>query len=278
MTKKYAIQGFAGSFHEEALHKYCGAETDTVYCSSFAQAFKATTQQAVHGAVIAIENSIAGSILPNYSLLQKSKLFIVGEIYLPIKQHLLVNRGVHINDINEVHSHPMALLQCSEYLQQYKWKLVETEDTALSAKYIKQHRCKHIAAVASSMAGTLYNLETIVSNIHTDKKNSTRFLILEKQMLSCTDDRKKASLYFETKHEQGSLANVLIAIAKEGINISKLQSSPVVHNPFHYYFHIDLEFEQLAQLNAAIVALQRLTANYKLYGIYKNNQPTRHIK
>jgi prephenate dehydratase len=277
MEKKYAIQGFEGSFHQEAAQRFFNNTITTIHCTSFSQTFLETKKKEVSGAVVAIENSIAGSILPNYSLLQKSNLFINGEIYLPIKQHLMVNKGIGLSDIKEVHSHPMAILQCNDFLQKHHFKIVETEDTALSAKFIKQHHCKHIAAIAGSMAAQLYNLDIIAPNIQTEKTNSTRFLILEKKPLSDDCITDKASLYFETTHQQGSLAQVLTAIANRGINVSKLQSFPVSNNPFHYYFHIDLEFTYLKDLEKAIEHIKKLTVKHKLYGIYKGQSQSNQL-
>ncbi len=164
---------------------------------------------------MAIENSIAGSILPNYNLLKKSNLTIVGEVYLQIKQNLMVNPGVKLEDIREVHSHHMAIQQCLEYLDKYNWKLVETEDTALSAKHIHQHKSKHIAGIASKLAAELFDLEIIGPNIHTMKNNYTRFLIVKaSEKNSEIEEANKASVNFHTDHSKGSLARVLTKIAE----------------------------------------------------------------
>ncbi|HEX2848436.1 MAG TPA: prephenate dehydratase domain-containing protein, partial [Chitinophagaceae bacterium] len=150
MQTKVSIQGYEGSFHQEAARTFFGRQVEVIPCATFREVVKiAGNKKESDGAVMAIENSIAGSILPNYNLLQKSNLRIIGEVYLQIKQNLLVNPGVKLEDIREVHSHTMALQQCYEFLDKYKWKLVETEDTALSAKHIHQHKSKHIAAIAS---------------------------------------------------------------------------------------------------------------------------------
>src|SRR5574340_170165 len=149
MSKKIAIQGFEGSFHQAAARKFFGKEVEVICCSTFREVVKISdNRNKSDGGLMAIENSIAGSILSNYNLLQKSNLKIVGEIYLQIDQNLLVNPGVSLEEIREVHSHPMALLQCMDFLEKYKWKLIETEDTALSARHIHQNKSKHIAAIA----------------------------------------------------------------------------------------------------------------------------------
>ena len=176
-----AIQGYEGSFHQVAARTIFGKDVAVVPCASFSALIKkAENKKESAGAMMAIENSIAGSILPNYNLLLGSKLKVTGEVYLSISQNLLVNKGVQLADIKEVHSHPMALLQCLDYLEKNNWKLVESEDTALSAKHIQQHRSKHVAAVASKLAAELFNLDIIGPDIQTQKNNYTRFLVLER--------------------------------------------------------------------------------------------------
>lgn len=272
MQKKYAIQGFEGSFHEEAANLYFNHNIEVVCCNTFKQTFSEANKKENSGAVIAIENSIAGSILPNYTLLQKSKLYIVGEIYLKIKQHLLVNNGIMLQQIKEVHSHPMALLQCNQFLEKNSFKLVEKEDTALSAKYIKQHHCKHIAAIASATAAKKYDLQILAHNIHTEKNNLTRFLVLEKKENPIKPSFNKASIYLETDHSKGSLAKVLMMIANNNINLSKLQSFPVAGSNFNYYFHMDLEFDFIEQFLETDTLLKKNTRGYKVYGIYKKGE------
>ena len=225
------------------------------------------------GGVMAIENSIAGSILPNYNLLQKSNLRVTGEVYLHIRQNLLVNPGVRIEDIREVHSHTMALQQCYDFLDKHKWKLVETDDTALSAKHIQQHKSKHIAAIASKLAAELFELEIIAPNIHTLKNNYTRFLIVQREDLAQpVMDADKASVNFHTDHSRGSLAKVLSKIADGGINLSKLQSFPIPGSDFQYSFHADMEFDSVDEFEKLIETIRPLTAELKVYGIYKNGK------
>jgi prephenate dehydratase len=273
MQKNYSIQGFTGSFHEEAAQKYFNKNVNVICCANFKQTFdEATTNKACDGAIVAIENSIAGSILPNYTLLKKSKLHIVGEIFLKIKQQLLVNKGITLVQIKEVHSHPMALLQCTNFLEQHKFKLVEKEDTALSAKYIKQHQCKHIAAIASTLAAQQNDLEILVPNIHTEKNNLTRFLILEQKPNTLNEQYNKASVYLETNHQKGSLAKLLSLIAAQGINLSKLQSFPIAGSNFKYYFHVDMEFDHIEQFIKIDKILKEKTIRYKVYGIYKKGK------
>jgi prephenate dehydratase len=272
MQMKVSIQGYEGSFHQMAARQYFGNNVQVIPCATFREVVKiAANKKESDGGVMAIENSIAGSILSNYTLLQKGNLKIVGEVYLPIKQHLLVNAGVKLEDIKEVHSHPMAIQQCMDYLDKFHWKLVDTEDTALSAKHIHKHKSKHIAGIAGKLAAELFNLEIVVPNIHTQKNNYTRFLILQRnEVATISDNANKATINFQTNHTKGSLAKVLVKIAEEDINLSKLQSMPIVGTNFKYSFHADLEFKNTQQLNKALNKIQSLTEAITIFGIYKN--------
>ncbi|MFY7899246.1 MAG: prephenate dehydratase [Chitinophagaceae bacterium] len=274
MAKTVTIQGYEGSFHQVAAQQYFGKQVSVITCATFRDVIKiGSNKKQSDGAVMAIENSIAGSILPNYTLLQNSKLSITGEVYLPIKQHLLVNPGVKLEDIHEVHSHHMAIQQCMEYLDKYNWKLVETDDTALSAKHVHQRRSKHIAAVASKLAADLFNLEIVAANIHTQKSNYTRFLILERSdEISPITDANKASVNFITNHQKGSLAKVLSVIADGNINLSKLQSMPIAGTNFKYSFHADLEFESVEIFQSVFDKLTSFTEKLTVYGVYKNGK------
>lgn len=271
---KVSIQGYEGCFHQEAARCFFGANVGVICCANFRDVVKIAADNILsNGGIMAIENSIAGSILPNYNLLQKSNLKIVGEVYLQIKQNLLVNPGVSLEDIKEVHSHPMAIQQCFGFLDQYNWKLVETEDTALSAKHIRQHQSKHIAAIASELAAQIYKLHNIAPAIHTLKNNYTRFLVLQTQNeVKEIKDANKASITFNTNHSKGSLAKVLTAIANGGINLSKLQSMPIQGSDFKYLFYADLEFETKEQLNEVLLKITSLTQALQLLGIYKNGK------
>lgn len=274
MIKKVSIQGFEGCFHQVAAQQFFGKGTEVICCSTFKEVIKNTTSlKQTDGGIIAIENSIAGSILPNYNLIINSDVKIVGEVYLHIKQHLLANPGVKLEDIKEVHSHYMAIQQCLGFLDKYNWKLVETEDTALSAKHIRQHKNKHAAAIAGKLAAEIYGLEIVAPNIHTLKNNYTRFLILKKaETVDYSEDADKASVNFITGNEIGSLANVLTVIADEGINLSKLQFMPIPGSNFTYSFHADMEFDQVGQFNKVISKLKHKTAQLTVLGVYKNGK------
>ena len=269
-----AIQGFEGSFHQVAAEKFFGAKTPVTCCATFRELIKKSSdKQQAYAGVMAIENSIAGSILPNYNLLQSSDLNIVGEVYLSIKQQLLVNPGVALKDIREVHSHPMAIQQCMTFLDKYNWKLVETEDTALSAKHVHQHKSKHIAAIASKLAADLFELDIVAPNIHAQKNNYTRFLVLKRASeAKVAENSNKASVSFSTDHTRGSLVKVLAKIADAGINLSKLQSFPIPGSNWLYSFHADMEFESIDQFNRLINNIKSVTAELKVYGIYASGR------
>jgi prephenate dehydratase len=271
---RVSIQGFEGSFHQEAARHFHGRDVEVICCATFREVIKiAASKKESEGGVMAIENSIAGSILPNYNLLQKSDLKIIGEVYLHIKQNLLVNPGVQLQDIKEVHSHPMAIQQCLDFLDKYNWRLVETEDTALSAKHIHKHHSKHIAAIASKLAAEIYHLEMIAPNIHTLKNNYTRFLILQRAAeVKEVVGANKASINFHTDHSKGSLAKVLNTIADAGINLSKLQSMPIPGSDFRYSFHADMEFDSKQQLYKALEEVKKRTAELQVLGIYRNGK------
>ena len=274
MNKKVTIQGYEGSFHQMAARQFFGKTVEVIACDTFREVIKiGSDPKQSDGAVMAIENSIAGSILPNYNLLQKSNLQVIGEVYLSISQNLLVNPGVQLKDIKEVHSHPMAILQCLDYLEQYDWKLVESDDTALSAKMVHQHKSKHIAAIASKFAAQLYDLSVIKPDIHTLKNNITRFLIMvPKQKAIMIEGVNKASIYFQTDHSKGILSKILAKIANRGANLSKLQSMPIPGSTFKYGFYADVEFENLKQIEKVIAEVKDATNNFKVFGMYKKGK------
>jgi len=274
MNKKVTIQGYEGSFHQVAARQFFGKTVEVITCDTFREVIKiGSDPKQSDGAVMAIENSIAGSILPNYNLLQKSNLQVIGEVYLSISQNLLVNPGVQLKDIKEVHSHPMAILQCLDFLEQHDYKLVESEDTALSAKMVHQHKSKHTAAIASKFAAQLYNLEVIAPDIHTLKNNITRFLIMVPRNKSIViEGANKASIYFQTDHSKGILSKILAKIASRDVNLSKLQSMPIPGSTFKYGFYADVEFDTLKQIEKVIGELKEVTNSFKVFGLYKKEK------
>lgn len=275
MAKKVSIQGYEGSFHQIAAQEFLGKDVSIIPCATFREVVKiAADPRQSDGGFMAIENSIAGSILPNYTLIQKSRLTIGGEVYLQINQHLMVNPGVPADDIREVHSHPMALLQCMDFLEKHpSWKLVETEDTALSAKHIHQYRHKHVAVIASQLAAELFNLDIISPKVQSNKNNYTRFLyLLPAKQGGFPEEANKASINFHTDHSKGSLVKVLSRIAEGDINLSKLQSVPIPEQEWKYSFHADMEFETIGQFNKVMEQLKSVTESLIVLGVYQKGK------
>ncbi|MFI3267540.1 MAG: prephenate dehydratase [Rikenellaceae bacterium] len=272
-SKKVAIQGYEGCFHQEAAYKYFGENIEIVPCATFADVTSMIENLEVDAGVMAIENSIAGSILPNYRLLQNSSLKISGEVYLSIAQNMMVLPEVEPQNVTEVRSHPIAILQCLEYLESegmHRYKIVETVDTALSAKEISENKLTNVAAIASELAAKLYGLKIIAPNINTVKNNFTRFLIVERSDKVMPNVHiNKASLYFEVEHTGGSLLSVLKCFELCGINMSKLQSYPIPSDPFHYLFHTDVEFDNIEDFETAIKYASSASKNLFICGAYK---------
>ena len=270
---RVTIQGGEGSFHQIIAHETLGENIEVVPCATFREVAAKVENGEADVAVMAIENSIAGSILANYHILQRGGLKIVGEAYLHIRQHLMANPGVRLEDIEEVHSHPMALQQCADYLDEHRWKLVEAEDTALSAKYLAEAGSRTAAAIASSSAAKLYGMEIVAPDIHTIKNNHTRFLILAPADSGIVaHGANKASIYFKTNHQQGSLLRVLKAMESTDINMTKLQSYPIPSEPWHYMFHVDMEFDNVESFIRTLDAMRAESQEMQVYGIYRKGQ------
>jgi prephenate dehydratase len=198
---------------------------------------------------------------------------VIGEVYLAISQNLMVNKGVKLSDIKEVHSHPMAILQCLDYLEKNEWKLVETEDTALSAKHIHQHHNKHAAAIASKLAAELYDMDVIAPDIQTMKNNITRFLVLQREKeAEEIVNADKASLYFQTNHSKGNIGQSADQYRSGGINLSKLQSMPIPGSTFKYGFYADMEFDSRKQLDDVMASIASLTNNVKCLAFIKKEK------
>jgi prephenate dehydratase len=219
---------------------------------------------------MAIENSIAGSILPNYFLLQSYHFNIVGELYLPIHMHLLALPGVKIKDIKTVESHPMAIRQCSEYLQGLNGiELRESDDTAYSAKRVKELKLKNTAAIANEFAAKKFGLQILDKRIETHKKNFTRFLILTKKGEANNTEGNKASLSFEVANEVGSLAEALMTFKNFNINLTKIQSIPIIGKPSEYSIHVDVEWKRRKSYDDAMRNVLRQVKNLNILGEYK---------
>ena len=269
---KIAIQGIAASFHEVAAFTYFGQSIETIECLTFFDLCEALKSGRADYAVMAIENSIAGSILPNYFLLQEFHFQIIGEIYLPIHMHLLALPGTKIDQIKTIESHPMAIRQCSDYLQRLNGvEIRESDDTALSAKRVGEKKLKGVAAIANEFAAKRFGLEIIEKRIETHKKNFTRFLILSRRNGSPADSNK-ASISFEVANEVGSLAEALMTFKANGINLTKIQSIPVIGKPSEYSIHVDLEWKNRKKYDVAMRAVMRQVRNLNVLGEYKKGK------
>lgn len=267
---KVAIQGYEGCFHQIAANKYFGRGIEIMPYDTFRGVAAAVKSGEADKGVMAIENSIAGSIISNYSILQDANLQVAGEVYLPVMQNLMALPGVTLEDIREVESHPMALLQCVDYLDRHSWKLIESEDTALSARHIAEKGLRHTAAIASELAAEMFGLQILAPEINTIKSNYTRFMILKRHDHNIDPRANKASLYFKTDHREGSLLRALSQL--DGINLSKLQSYPIPSEPWHYLFHIDLEFRCLDDYITNLDRLQQATEEVHVYGVYRSGK------
>ncbi|MDP2087864.1 MAG: prephenate dehydratase [Flavobacteriaceae bacterium] len=270
---KVAIQGIKGSFHHQVANQYYGNNILLEECLTFAEIPHLLKQKQVTSAVMAIENSIAGSLLPNYKLIDEHHLQIVGEVFLPIRHQLLALKGQTIADIKEVHSHPMALQQCEDFFEQYPHiTLVESKDTAESALKISRENLSKVGAIASSMAGILYGLETIASDIHTFKNNTTRFFIVQLNHPNHPIIPNKASLKLTLSHEVGSLLKVLELFAAHQINLTKIQSLPIKNTTFRYAFFIDVEFDDYEVYKSCLKLMKTQTTSLKILGEYIKSQ------
>jgi prephenate dehydratase len=270
---KLVVQGFPGSFHDEAARQYFGNNRiELIPAKSFNElALELSKDHSINYAVMAIENSIAGSILQNYRLLREYGFWISGEVYLRISHNLMALPGQKIEDIKEVKSHPMALYQCMDFLNQHKQiSLVEAEDTALMAQEIAEQNLRGVAAIGSKLAAQLYGLEILAPEIETSKVNYTRFIIISRDgEYTSLGNADKASIYLQVSHEKGSLLKVLEKIAHYNINISKLQSFPVLGKMNEYYFHLDLEFDHMSQYENCLEELKEVSSGLNELGIYK---------
>lgn len=271
--KKIAIQGYKGSFHHIVAEGIEGEEVEILACDTFREVAQAVEERRVDYGVMAIENSIAGSILPNYNILQNCNVQITGEAYLRIRQNLMVNRGVKIEDIRTVESHHMALLQCTDFLDQHRWQLVESADTALSAAELQASGSRTTAVIASSLAAYIFGLDIIAPDIHSVKDNYTRFLRLEycdraHEEPVAGEGGGKASLYFKIPDTAGSLYDTLGYFEGLNINMSKLQSYPIPAEPWRYLFHIDMEFAAGKNFTTAIERLRSRGVEVHIYGVY----------
>lgn len=268
--KKVAIQGVKGAFHEIAARQYfCTEDIEIIPCNTFEDLFLSMQNSIADCAVMAIENTVAGGLLPNYALLQQSPYTITGETYLRIKQNLMALPGQDIMDIKEVYSHYMAIAQTRKYFAKYPHiKLIESEDTALSAKEIAENKSIGKGAIASELAADIFGLEIMAKSIETYKQNYTRFLIVEKEEKNDIY-KNKISLCFSLKHEIGSLSRVLSLFTYYGINLTKIQSLPMPSKEWQYLFYVDLVSESYDMYKQAISAARPLITDLKVLGEYE---------
>ncbi|MGK0365512.1 MAG: prephenate dehydratase [Saprospiraceae bacterium] len=271
-----AIQGYPGAFHEIASRLYFSEEEnlDIVPAHTFDDLVRMVDNNETDTALMAIENSLEGSLMYNYRLLYNGSFSIVGEIYLRIKQNLMTLPGKKIEDLTEVRSHPMAIAQCREFFRQYpRIRLVETVDTALSAKQIEDENLQTVGAIASTLAAKLYNLEIIAPSIETNKLNYTRFLVLRRnEDLEMVSNINKISVSFAVSHDVGSLQKVLTIMAAYNMNLTKIQSTPIAGKQWEYRFFIDFMLGEHLDWQQSVDALKPLTADFKVLGAYQKGE------
>ena len=270
--KRVAIQGIKASFHEEAALKFFGEDIETIECSSFKKTCEVLKNKEADFVVMAIENSIAGSLLPNYTLLRDYNFSIVGEVYLHIQLNLLALPGVQFNQIKKVESHPIAIRQCDDFFNEFPHlNVVESTDTAACAKKIRDEQLTDTAAIANKLAAQLYGLDIMERRIETNKKNYTRFLILTDKKDTIIENANKASFSFQVSDEVGSLSKVLTIFAEHHINLSKIQSMPVLGKRNQYNFYVDIEWDSHKNYENAVRKVLRHTVNFTIMGEYLKN-------
>lgn len=278
MELSVAIQGVAGCFHDEAAREYFqGQQVNTVPCETFHEMMDVLRSDASMLGIMAIENTIAGSLLQNHELLRQSNHKVIGEFRKYISHSLVALPGQSIDDIVEVNSHPMALRQCEQFLMKYpSMKLVETNDTAGSAQMISEQNLRGHAAVCGKYAGELYGLNVLAEDIQTNKRNFTRFLIIADPDTAAEFTRgmkpNKASIEFTLPHNQGSLSAVLTIFSFYGMNLTKIQSLPIIGREWEYRFYIDLTYSDYTRYRQSIDAVRPLINDFKILGEYEESK------
>jgi len=271
MKKNIGIQGIKGSFHHIVANNFFGKEIHLAEFLSFEEMIYNLNNGKIDYAVMAIENSTAGSIIPNYALIDEYDVSIVGEYYLQITHNLMALKGQSLEDIKEVQSHPMALLQCRDFFKNNSSiTLVEEKDTAQIAKKIADNKLKGLGAIASELACKIYDLEIIKENIQTIKKNQTRFVVLQNIRPSENKNINKASLKFELDHKRGSLATILNVLSDCKLNLTKIQSMPKIQTPWRYSFFVDVTFDNKEDYFKAKSIVEIMAKEFKVLGEYKN--------
>jgi len=272
MTKKIAIQGIKGSFHHIVSQTYFDEAIEVQPYLSFGEVVQSLISKTSDVAIMALENSIAGSIIPNYAHIDDQDLHITGEYFLEIQHNLMALKGQSIADINEVFSHPMALLQCKEFFKQYPHiKLIEDTDTAEVAQRISKSQLQGVAAIASLQAAQLFELNILAESIQTIKHNETRFVIVERQQIKQDSTLiNKASVKFLLDHKRGSLAAMLNVMSDCNLNLTKIQSLPKIDTPWKYAFFVDITFEDFSDYEKGKAIMKIMAEEFKILGEYKN--------
>jgi prephenate dehydratase len=272
MTKKVAIQGIEGSFHHIVSQTYFEEAIEVQPYLSFSEVVESLISKTSDVAVMALENSIAGSIIPNYAHINDQDLHITGECFLEIQHNLMALKGQSIQDIKEVFSHPMALLQCKEFFKQYPHiKLIEDTDTAEVAKRISKNQLQGVAAIASVEAAHLFGLKILAKSIQTIKHNETRFVVVERTpILQNSTTINKASVKFLLDHKRGSLAAILNVMSDCNLNLTKIQSLPKIDTPWKYAFFVDITFETYSDYEKGKAIMKLIAEEFKILGEYKN--------
>ncbi len=272
MIHTVAIQGARGSFHHIVSQEFFETPVDIIECMTFDRVVEALTKQECDAAIMALENSIAGSIIPNYALINDHALHIVGEHYLDIQHNLMALPGQSIADIKEVYSHPMALLQCKAFFKKHPHiKLVEDKDTAEVAERIQKHQLPHVGAIASVMAATIFELDVLAHSIQTIKHNETRFVIVKRANGEVPQTAiNKASIRFVADHKRGSLATLLNVMSDCRLNLTKIQSLPIIETPWKYAFFVDVTFDAYEDFSKAKSIIEIMGQSFNVLGEYKN--------
>ena len=275
--KKVAIQGIKGSFHDIAAHQFfANEEIELICCETFEELFDTMKKDSSLLAMMAIENTIAGSLLHNYELLRASNLTIVGEHKLHIEHSLLCLPDEDINDIREINSHPVALMQCRDFLKQFRnCKIVEADDTAGAAEAISRLGLKGHAAICSKFAAPIYHMKVLREAIEDNKHNFTRFLCIcdpwNADAIRRTRQINKSSIVFSVPHEKGELSHVLSVLSFYDINMTKIQSLPIIGHEWEYLFYVDITFADYSRYRQCIEAIRPLTRQISILGEYESD-------
>ena len=272
MIKTVAIQGVKGSFHHIVSQQFFDKPVGLIECLTFDRVVDSLITEECDAAIMALENSIAGSIIPNYALIDKYNLHVVGEHYLDIQHNLMALPNQSVLDIKEVYSHPMALLQCKEFFKIHPHiKLIEDKDTAEVADRIQKNKLKGVGAIASDMAADIFELNILAHSIQTIKHNETRFVIVKRTNSEVLENEiNKASIKFEADHKRGSLAAILNVMSDCKLNLTKIQSLPIVETPWKYAFFVDVTFESFSDFKKAKSIIEIMAPGFKVLGEYKN--------